>query len=96
MVKPRRKASVNSYPNSTALISRLDKAEETKGQSTSKEGSAPARQWDTFLTEQIHSEDAGMGQHVSSDGFKSELNEASDSNGQKWITCQAEGTDRRG
>ena len=58
-----------------------------KGQSTSKEGSATARQWDTFLTEQIHSKDARRSQHVSSDGFKSELNEASDSNGQKWITC---------
>ena len=58
-----------------------------KGQSTSKEGSATARQWDTFLTEQIHSKDARMSQHVSSDGFKSELNEASDSNGQNWITC---------
>lgn len=37
-----------------------------------------------------------MGQYASSDGFNSELNEVSDSNGQKWITCQAEDTDWRG
>lgn len=67
-----------------------------KGQSASKEGSATARHWNTFLTEQTCGEDVGMGQYASSDGFKSELNEAGDSNGQKWLTCQAEDTDWRG
>ena len=37
-----------------------------------------------------------MGQYASSDGFNSELNEVSDSNGQKWITCQAEDTNWQG
>lgn len=97
MAKARRKASVNSYPSSTASTSRLDRTEETNVRSKCLQG----RQCDSRALGHIphrasRREDVGMGRCASSDGFKSELNEAGGSNGQKWLTCQAEDTDWRG